>query len=80
METQVYQQKAKKLVAEMKEIIKVKGIDLPSALEDAALSDLNAEQILSGEKLPTLDEFLALCEISGITINMPSVETPQNPM
>ncbi|HEV7379101.1 MAG TPA: transcriptional regulator [Dyadobacter sp.] len=80
METQAYQQKAKELVAEMKEIIDVKGIDLQAALQDSGVSESDAGDILSGEKLPALDEFLALCEISGITINITSIETPKNPM
>jgi DNA-binding phage protein len=75
-----YQQKAKELVAEMKQIIEVKGIDLTSVLRDSGIEDAVVDQILSGEKIPSLDEFLALCEISGITFKLPSVETPDNPM
>ncbi|REA56609.1 transcriptional regulator [Dyadobacter luteus] len=80
METQVYQQKAQKLVADMKEIIDVKGIDLSSALKNSGVSEADAKKILEGKKLPALEEFLALCEISGITFSIPSVETPPNPM
>jgi len=80
METANYEQQAKDIIAEIKEIIDVKGLDLEEALEDAAISKDEADKILSGGKLPTLNQFLALCQISGITFNLPSVETPKNPM
>ena len=80
MENQNFEQQARHIIANMKEIIDAKGLDLNSALEDAGVSIAEVDDILSGNKLPTLNEFLALCEISGISINLPSVETPKNPM
>jgi hypothetical protein len=75
-----YEQQAKDLLAEMREIIEVKGLDLSLALEDAGMDGKTADQFFSGDKLPNLQEFLALCEISGLTFTLPSVETPKNPM
>jgi DNA-binding phage protein len=80
MEMSNYQNQIKELLAEIKEIVNAKGIDLNVAMEESGVSKENVGQILSGDKQPTLDEFLALCEISGITFSMPSVETPKNPM
>ena len=80
METSVYDDKAKKIIAEIKEILDVKGINLDSSNENDIISKEKAEQIFSGGLMPSLAEFLALCEISGITFRLPSVETPDNPM
>ncbi|MCE7038774.1 transcriptional regulator [Dyadobacter sp. CY312] len=80
MKNRNYEQQAKDIIADMREIIDAKGLNLSEALGDAGISAKEVEQILSGKKLPALNEFLALCEISGITFNLPSVETPKNPM
>ena len=80
METSVYDDKAKKIIAEIKEILDVKGINMDFSNENDIISKEKAEQIFSGELMPSLAQFLVLCEISGITFKLPSVETPDNPM
>jgi transcriptional regulator with XRE-family HTH domain len=80
METTVYESRARELISEIKKIIEVKGLNLDSALEDAGISSDTADNILNQNAIPSLSEFLALCEISGITIHLPSIETPNTPM
>jgi len=80
METTVFEARAKELVADIKEIVKVKGINLIEALEDAGVSRKSSDKILNRGVMPTLSEFLALCQISGITFHLPYVETTNNPM
>ncbi|MCE7059979.1 helix-turn-helix domain-containing protein [Dyadobacter sp. CY343] len=80
METTVYESRARELISEIKKIIEVKGLNLDSALEDAGISPDTADNILNQNAIPSLSEFLALCEISGITIHLPSIETPNTPM
>ncbi|MCE7065978.1 transcriptional regulator [Dyadobacter sp. CY326] len=79
METTIYEDKARTLIAEMKQLIDMKGITGDNVFEDAGVSKERADQIFQGE-LPSLSEFLALCQISGISIQLPSVETPNTPM
>ena len=80
METTVYEDQAKSLIAEMKQLIEAKGINNGNALEEAGLSQELADKIFKGEQLPTLSEFLALCQISGLSFQLPTVETPNTPM
>ncbi len=75
-----YDIRAKKLVADIRKLIDAKGLDLSVALKDVGFSRKDIDNVLSGDKIPTLDEFLALCEISGINLQFPYVETPKNPM
>lgn len=80
METTIYEDQAKALVAEMKQLIEAKGINNGNALEEAGLSQEIVGRIFNGEQLPSLSEFLALCQISGISFQLPTVETPNTPM
>ena len=80
METSVYEDKAKKIIAEIKEILDVKGINLDFSNDNSIISKESAERIFSGSVIPTLAEFLTLCELSGIAFKLPSIETPDNPM
>jgi DNA-binding phage protein len=79
-ETNIYDIRAKELIAEIRQIIDAKGLDLDKALEDAGISQETADNILNKGGMPSLSEFLALCQISGITIHTPSIETPNTPM
>jgi len=80
MESSNFDQQAKHIISEIKDIIESKGQDVESVLESAGISKEDGSKIFSGETIPTLSQFLALCEISGITFKLPSVETPNNPM
>jgi len=80
METTVYESRAKEMISEIRKIIEVKGLNLNTALEEAGISATTADSILNQGAIPSLSEFLALCEISGITIHLPSIETPRTPM
>lgn len=80
METTVFEARAKELVDDIKEIVKVKGINLTDALEEAGVSRKSSDKILNRGIMPNLSEFLALCQISGITFHLPYVETPNSPM
>ena len=80
METSVYESRARQIVADIKEIVEAKGINLDEVVEDAGIPKETAAKIFSGELIPNLTQFLILCEISGITIKLPFVETPDNPM
>jgi len=80
METTNYEDRARLILAEIKEIIDVKGVNLDSVSEATGLSVGDVDSLLSGNLMPNLHQFLALCEISGIAIKLPSVETPKNPM
>jgi hypothetical protein len=80
METTVFEARAKELVEDIKEIVKVKGIDLEEALEEAGIPRNSAKRILNQGLMPNLSEFLALCQISGITFHLPYVETTNSPM
>jgi hypothetical protein len=80
MEPTVYESRARELIGEIKRIIEVKGIDLQSAWSDARISEKPVDAVLGGEQLPSLPEFIALCQISGITFHLPSIETPDTAM
>lgn len=80
METTVYEARAKEMIGEIKKIIEVKGLNLDTALEEAGIDKGSADRILNEGGIPTLSEFLALCEISGIAIHLPSIETPRTTM
>lgn len=80
METTVIETRAKELVDDIKEIVRVKGINLTDALEDAGISRGASDRILNKGAMPNLSEFLALCQISGITFHLPYVETTNSPM
>jgi hypothetical protein len=80
METSVFEGQAKSLLAEMKQLIETKGMNAETALQEAGLESANAENIFNGTQLPSLTEFLALCQISGISFQLPSIETPNSPM
>ena len=79
METSIYEDRAKQIINEIKELIEAKGIDIDSNPDSTIISG-KAQDFFSGKTIPSLIEFLALCEISGITISSPSIETPDNPM
>ena len=80
METTVFEARAKELVDDIKEIVKVKGLDLVDELEKAGISRKSSDRILHQGIMPNLSEFLALCQISGITFHLPYVETTNSPM
>ena len=80
MEQSVYEGRAKEIVAEIKQTIDAKGMNPESVAEETGISAPHLAKILSGESIPSLTEFLALCEISGTVISLPFVETPKNPM
>ena len=80
METTVFEEQAKTLIAEMRKLIEAKGLDAGEALAEAGIDSKKGLTILNGEILPDLSEFLALCQISGITFQLPSVETPNTAM
>ena len=80
METTIYEDKAKSLIAEMKQLIDAKGLNNGNTMEEAGLNQELVEKIFNGEQLPSLSEFLALCQISGISFQLPAVETPNTPM
>lgn len=80
METTVFEARAKELVEDIKEIVKVKGLSLEDELEKAGIARNASSRILSQGAMPNLSEFLALCQISGITFHLPYVETTNSPM
>ncbi|MCF0069032.1 transcriptional regulator [Dyadobacter sp. CY261] len=80
METTVFESRAKELVEDIKAIVKVKGINLEEELEKAGVSRNSSDRILRQGAMPTLSEFLALCQISGLTFHLPYVETTNSPM
>jgi preprotein translocase subunit Sss1 len=80
METTVFESRAKELVEDIKEIVRVKGINLDNALQQAGIPKESSDKFLNGTVMPTLSEFIALCQISGITFHLPSVETPNTAM
>ena len=80
METTVFESRAKELVEDIKEIVRVKGINMDSALQQAGIPKESSDKFLKGTAMPTLSEFIALCQISGITFHLPSVETPNTAM
>ena len=80
MENSEYDHRAKHILSEIKDLIEIKGIAIDSIAFETGISAAVLDQILSGEIMPSLTQFLALCEVSGITIKLPSVETPKNPM
>ncbi|WP_221391642.1 helix-turn-helix transcriptional regulator [Dyadobacter sp. NIV53] len=81
MEISIYEARAKQIIIEIKQLIEAKGMSLDSSdTQGAIISRQMADEIFSGKTMPSLEQFLALCEISGITISMPAVETPDNPM
>lgn len=80
METTVFEARAKELVEDIKEIVKVKGMTLEDELEKAGITRNASSRILNQGAMPNLSEFLALCQISGITFHLPYVETTNSPM
>ena len=80
MEKLEYDHRAKNILADIKDLIETKGINLDSVALGTGISEAVLDQFFSGAVMPTLSQFLALCEVSGITIKLPSVETPRNPM
>ena len=80
METTVFESRARELVADIKEIVRVKGINLDNALQQARIPKERSDKFLNGSVMPSLSEFIALCEISGITFHLPSIETPNTAM
>jgi DNA-binding phage protein len=80
METTIYEDQARMLIAEIKQIVEVKGINLDEALNEAGISSETVDKVLHQEVIPSLPEFLALCRISGITIHLPAIETPNTAM
>ena len=80
METSIFEDQTKQIISEIKQIIDAKRIDLDFAMKKTGISKSKLAGILAHEKTPSLPEFFALCEISGITFNLPAVETPDNPM
>lgn len=80
MEISVYEDRAKQIITEIKDAIDAKGITSDFETEGSVITQAEADEIFAGKSLPNLIQFLALCAISGITINVPSVETPDNPM
>lgn len=80
METTVFESRARELVTDIQEIVRVKGINLDNALQQAGIPRERSEKFLSGTVMPSLSEFIALCEISGITFHLPSIETPNTAM
>jgi transcriptional regulator with XRE-family HTH domain len=80
METTVFEARAKELVEDIKEIVKVKGLSLEDELEKAGIGREASARILNEGIMPNLSEFLALCQISGITFHLPYVETTDSPM
>ena len=80
MEQSVYEGRVKEIMAEIKQTIETKGINSDSISEETGIPAEQLTQILSGESIPSLTQFLALCEVSGMTISLPFVETPKNPM
>jgi len=80
METTVYEDRAREILVEIKQMIEVKGLDLQTSLEETGFRKELAEEIFDQGKLPSLTEFLGLCHIAGIPFQMPAVETPNTPM
>ena len=80
MEKLEYDHRAQNILGEIKNLIDAKGINLDSFALETGISAAVLNQFFAGEVTPTLGQFLALCEVSGITIKLPSVETPKNPM
>jgi len=80
MENLVYENRAKEIVAEIKGMIDAKGLNVNSVSEETGIAMEALNHFFSGESIPNLSEFLALCEVSGVTISLPFVETPKNPM
>lgn len=80
METTVFEARARELVEDIKEIVRVKGINLEDELEKAGIPRESSQRILGEGSMPNLSEFLALCQISGITFHLPFVETTNSPM
>ena len=80
MEPSVNESRAKEIVAEIKQLVDAKGLNPDLISEETGISKEELDQFYSGKSVPNLTQFLALCEISGVTISLPFVETPKNPM
>ncbi|QRQ99656.1 transcriptional regulator [Dyadobacter sandarakinus] len=80
METTVYEDHARALIAEIRQLVEAKGLDLTAAMADAGIADETTRQILDEQAIPSLPDFLAMCQISGISFQLPSIETPDTPM
>lgn len=80
MNTTIYEDRARELVSEILQIIEAKGLNLESALEEAGISKKSANHFVRNKGVPSLSEFIALCQISGIQFHLPSIETPNTAM
>lgn len=80
METTIYEDRAKEILGDLKQMIEVKGLDLPTALEETGFRKELGEEVFDQGKLPSLIEFLGLCQIAGVPFQMPTIETPNTPM
>ncbi|WAC13720.1 transcriptional regulator [Dyadobacter pollutisoli] len=80
MNTTIYEDRARELVSEILQIIEAKGLNLESALEEAGISQESANHFIRNKGVPSLSEFIALCQISGIQFHLPSIETPNTAM
>jgi DNA-binding phage protein len=80
MEQTIYESRAKTIMADIRALMEAKGVNLDASAEQTGFSREKMEKILSGKIIPTLSEFLALCQISGIEFKLPFVETPNTAM
>lgn len=80
METTIYEGQAKAIIADIRALMEAKGVNLDTSVEQTGFSKEKMEKILSGKTIPSLSEFLALCQISGIEFKLPFVETPNTAM
>jgi len=80
METTIYEGQAKAIIADIRALMEAKGVNLDTSVEQTGFSREKMEKILSGETIPSLSEFLALCQVSGIEFKLPFVETPNTAM
>jgi DNA-binding phage protein len=80
MNTTIFEDRARELVAEILQIIEAKGLNLANALQEAGISEKSADSFLNQKGIPSLSEFIALCQISGISFHLPSIETPNTAM
>jgi DNA-binding phage protein len=80
MNTTIYEDRARELVAEILQIIDAKGLNLANALQEAGISEKSADHFINQKGIPSLSEFIALCQISGISFHLPSIETPNTAM
>jgi hypothetical protein len=79
MDTTIYEDRARELVTEILQIVEAKGLNLENALQEAGIAK-SADHFRNHESIPSLSEFIALCQISGISFHLPSIETPNTAM